>query len=172
MPNSDLLAVAFTDVNGNGKYNAGKDTLIAAIVDTNNDHTVSIGDTIQWGTYPAIPDGSASGTGGIYTSLQGTITNVVFTNSEGALVETAAGRVEFLANTNVEAFHTSSPGGNVESSLIDSITLPDVGDSILADPNQFGAGQPNFPVDVSNTTTQLGDNAFLDVFIAAGWHVV
>src|SRR5262245_57631831 len=69
MPSSDLLAVAFTDLNGNNKYNPGKDTLIAALWDTNNAGVVSVGDTIQWGTYPAIPDGSASGTGGIYTQL-------------------------------------------------------------------------------------------------------
>ena len=68
MPRDNLLAVAFTDLNGNDKYNPGKDALIAAIVDTNNDNTVSVGDTIEWGTYPEITDGSASGTGGIYTS--------------------------------------------------------------------------------------------------------
>ena len=53
MPKSDLLAVAFTDVNGNDKYNAGKDTLIAALVDTNKDGVVSVGDTIQWGEIPS-----------------------------------------------------------------------------------------------------------------------
>ena len=68
MAKDALLAVAFTDLNGNDKYNPGKDTLIAALVDTNNDNTASVGDTIVWGTYPAIPDGSASGTGGIFTS--------------------------------------------------------------------------------------------------------
>ena len=48
MPRDSLLAVAFTDLNGNDKYNPGKDALIAAIVDTNNDNTVSVGDTIKW----------------------------------------------------------------------------------------------------------------------------
>ena len=38
MPRDNLLAVAFTDLNGNDKYNPGKDALIAAIVDTNNDN--------------------------------------------------------------------------------------------------------------------------------------
>jgi hypothetical protein len=36
MAKSDLLAVAFTDLNGNDKYNKGKDALIAALVDTSS----------------------------------------------------------------------------------------------------------------------------------------
>src|SRR5262245_9545341 len=53
----DILAVAFTDVNGNDKYD-GKDKLIAAVVDTNHDETVSPNDTIQFGTYPLDVDGA------------------------------------------------------------------------------------------------------------------
>jgi hypothetical protein len=34
--------------------------LALALVDTNNDHTVSVGDTVVWGQYPALPDGIAA----------------------------------------------------------------------------------------------------------------
>jgi hypothetical protein len=57
----DLLAVAFTDVNGNDKYNPHKDTLIAALVDTNHDGIVSAGDTIQFGSYPSVVGGTYTG---------------------------------------------------------------------------------------------------------------
>jgi hypothetical protein len=148
--------------------------LIAALVDTNNDNTVSVGDTIQWGTYPALPDGSNSGTGGTYTSLINTITNVVAADSTNILVDTNAGSVHWSADPNLERFTTtagSGGGGAFESHLVDSITLPLVLDTILVDPTVFGAGRPNFPVSGPETQTlQLGDQGFLDVYIGH-WHL-
>jgi hypothetical protein len=163
MAKDNLLAVAFTDQNGNNKYNPGKDTLIAAIVDTNNDNTVSVGDTIDWGTYPAIPDGSASGTGGEYTSLVTTITNVRFQEDTSVMVDTNLGRVAWTASPNVEQFATIAGFHLVESNLTDSIREPTNEDTIFADRDVAGPGQPNMSVDVS--TPQLGDQAFLDVLL-------
>jgi hypothetical protein len=77
MPKADLLAVAFTDLNGNDKFNPGKDTLIAALVDTNNDGTVNVGDTVVFDTYPRIPDGSESGIGGTFNGVDQTVMDVV-----------------------------------------------------------------------------------------------
>src|SRR5262245_35034523 len=165
MPSSDLLAVAFTDLNGNNKYNPGKDTLIAALWDTNNDGVVSVGDTIQWGTYPAIPDGSASGTGGIYTQIlftTVTAVNPVFDPNLLVSVQTTAGTVIWAANPNAEAFSTNGPFG-LESSLVDSINLL-LEDRILTTTTAPGPGLPNTNLDVH--TLQSGDQAFLDVWIA------
>ena len=50
MAKDKFLAVAFTDLDGNHHFNANKDALIAAVVDTNHDKTISIGDTVQFGT--------------------------------------------------------------------------------------------------------------------------
>src|SRR5262249_1767486 len=47
-PPPSILAVAFTDQNGNHTYEAGTDLLIASLLDTNNDGIVSAGDTIHW----------------------------------------------------------------------------------------------------------------------------
>jgi hypothetical protein len=164
MAKSDLLAVAFTDLNGNDKYNPGKDTLIAALVDTNKDGIVSVGDTIQWGAYPAIPDGSASGIGGNFTILESTITDVVHADSTAVIVETALGRVHWLASQDKQEFLTEPLGiGRVESHLVDSINFPTLADSIQTDPTAGGAGRPNTIIDVS--TLQPGDQAFLDVKI-------
>jgi hypothetical protein len=164
MAKSDLLAVAFTDLNGNDKYNPGKDTLIAALVDTNNDNAVSVGDTVVWGTYPKIPDGSESGTGGIYTSSDLTVTSVLSVTSASVEVDTAEGTVFWSATPNLEQFATFFSGASSpESNLVDSITLPQADDTIFADPAVPGPGNPNTFVDVS--TFQLGDQAFLDVLI-------
>ena len=164
MSKEKFLAVAFTDLNGNDKYNPGKDTLIAAVADTNNDNTVSVGDTIQWGTYPAIPDGTASGTGGIFLNPDSTITDVVVANDSLVFVDSAGGSVEWAASPNVvEEFATIGFTG-LESHLVDSINLTTADDLIFADPDVFGPGHPNMLVDV--TTHQLGDQAFLDVWIA------
>jgi hypothetical protein len=162
MPKSDLLAVAFTDLNGNDKYNPGKDTLIASLEDTNNDHVVSVGDTIHWGTYPAIPDGSASGTGGTFTSADDTVTNVLLDDNTGVVVETAAGTVNWFADPNLEEFFTLDNNGGIESHLRDSINFIAT-DEVLANPNVLGPGLPNF--EVGTSAFQLGDQAFLDVLI-------
>jgi hypothetical protein len=165
MPNSDLLAVAFTDLNGNDKYNQGKDTLIAALVDTNNDGVVSVGDTIQWGTYPKIADGSESGTGGIYTSLDTLVTNVSVNTSIQVEVQTADGTVSWIANPNAELFRTADLSNiATESVLRDIINFPGIADEIHTNPLvPPGPGAPSTSIDFS--TSQLGDQAFLDVII-------
>jgi hypothetical protein len=158
--------VAFTDVNGNDKYNAGKDTLIAALVDTNNDHTVSVGDTIHWGTYPSV-------IGGTYTSPDDTITAFeLFDDASGTAVRvtTADGTVSWGAGVNAEQFSTvvTATFPNVfESFLRDSFTQ-DPPDEIQVDPTTPapGPGLPN--TQVVEIGEQPGDQAFLDVYIA-GW---
>jgi hypothetical protein len=55
-PELHLLAVAFTDQNGNHKYEPRKDLLMASLLDTNRDGAASAGDTIHWGTYPTTFD--------------------------------------------------------------------------------------------------------------------
>ena len=166
MSNTDLLAVAFTDLNGNGKYNVGKDTLIAALVDTNNDHVVSVGDTVVWGSYPKIPDGSNSGTGGTFLSFDTTVTDVVdvtITNDfMNIVVNTANGIVNWTTSTLGDEFLTNN------SHLIDNFNRPTQVDFIFADPSLPGAGRPSTFVEES--TLQLGNQGFLDVYIA-GWHL-
>src|SRR5262245_51106388 len=161
MPSSDFLAVAFTDLNGNHKYNAGKDTLIAALVDTNHDGVPSIGDTVHWGTYPAILDGSASGVGGKYLSPDSLVLGVTI-SSTFIEARTAGGTVDWFKSPNLEGFITSSPMQPVpESSLTDSINFLTTEDRIFTTPGNVG--QPNQPLDVH--TLQPGNQGFLDVWL-------
>jgi hypothetical protein len=145
-----------------------QDPLIAALVDTNNDHTVSIGDTVQFGTYPAIPDGSASGTGGNFTILESTVTNVDFAISDAIGVDTALGQVHWNATPDLEGFDTTNSGFTFESVLVDWFqpTQPTHEDRIFTDPTVSGAGRPNTSVDTSGI--QAGDQGFLDVKIFTG----
>jgi hypothetical protein len=168
MPKDALLAVAFTDLNGNDKYNVGKDDLIAALVDTNNDNTVSIGDTVVFGTYPAIPDGSNSGTGGIFTGPDTTVENVSVATSTFISVDTASGVVQWLADSNVELFQTRDPTDlATESLLVDNINNPGL-DVIKTDLTVQGPGMPNTSLNV--TGSQPGDQGFLDVLIFTSGH--
>src|SRR5262245_14756409 len=73
MAKDKILAVAFTDLNGNDKYNAGKDELIAALVDTDGSGSATIGDTITFGTFPRL-DGQQAGT---FLAADATVTNVI-----------------------------------------------------------------------------------------------
>jgi hypothetical protein len=166
MAKTDLLAVAFTDLNGNHKYNSGKDMLIAALVDTNKDGIPSVGDTVQFGAYPAIPDGSASGIGGNFTILESTVTNVPEASSTRVLVNTALGNVIWDAGPSVEFFETTSSSAVIESIVSDNINInppPHLMDQILTVPTAEGPGEPN--TSVANQTFQLGNQGFLDVLL-------
>jgi hypothetical protein len=171
MPSNDFLAVAFTDVNGNNKYNPGKDTLIGALVDTNNDHTVSVGDTVVLGTYPASIYESASGPGGAYTILESTVINVDLVQSNGisssVQVETSLGTIWWFATPQYETFSTFVWNIVLESEIIDSISGA-ASDSVLAKSDAQGPGRPNN--DVSVTGLQAGDQAFID-FAFSDWLV-
>src|SRR5262245_40503422 len=74
-----FLAVAFTDLNGDHKFSANKDALIAGVVDTNRDHIVSEGDTVQFGTYPVNSNVTETGQ---YTHADSIITDITTEGSD------------------------------------------------------------------------------------------
>src|SRR5262245_34220480 len=145
MAKTDLLAVAFTDLNGNHKYNSGKDMLIAALVDTNQDGVPSVGDTIHWGTYP-------NALGGSYTSPDDTITAIEVTDNPSftrVLATTAEGTVGWFVAGDREEFATFLPAVAIESLLRDSFT--DFVDEIQTNPSVPGPG-PFHSFSVRNAT--------------------
>jgi hypothetical protein len=163
---SKILAVAFTDLNGDGKFSPNKDALIAELVDTNHDKVVSVGDTLHFGTYPLSIDGSTTVRGtflhadSLVTFLSGTPT------STGVVVGTADGLVGFsngtISGQTSENFFTDS-FATTESALRDFIT-PGQTDVIEVTPGVGGAGLPDTAQSIA--TLQPGDQPFLDVFIA------
>ena len=93
MAKDKFVAVAFTDVNGNGKFNANGDALIAAVVDTNNDKTVSVGDTVTFGTFPHL-NGTQAGT---FEGADTIITSVTLATDTEVEVGVADGTIEWRA---------------------------------------------------------------------------
>jgi hypothetical protein len=154
---ADVLAVAFTDQNGNHTYEPGTDTLIASLLDTNNDHVVSVGDRIHWGTYPTTAD--VNGPRGNFTGPDLLVEGVGSASSSGVEVQTALGNVSWAHVEGTRAFDLFATAGG-DSFLALDRTLP--GDLLFADPSVQGPGQPDTPVD---TFGAPGNQGFLDVLI-------
>ena len=156
---ADVLAVAFTDQNGNHAYEPGTDTLIASLLDINNDHVVSVGDRIHWGTYPTSSD--VDGPRGNFTGPDLLVEGVSSASSSGVQVETALGSVSWAHNEGTRAFDLfATAEGNSFSGLDRTL----VGDLLFADPSVQGPGQPDTPVDTFGSNP-LGNQGFLDVLI-------
>jgi len=157
----DLLAVAFTDVNGNDKYNENKDTLIAALVDTNDDDRVSAGDTIQFGSYPSVFGGTYTGDDYVIRTTD----TVTFSDSAVQVTTVDGQAVRWSADLDSEEFFTAVAGSTqFETFLRDGIaeSIPD--DEIQAHPNvPGGLAQPDTLV--TELVFQPGDDPFLDVLI-------
>lgn len=156
-----FLAVAFTDVNGNNKFD-GKDTLIAGLIDTDKSKDASVGDTVTFGTYPHL-SGKEAGT---YLSNDSLVTNVVQDNSEAVVVDVADGQVGlFHTSQDTEVLYTSLFVGGLESQFQDHFGTGGGGDRVFADSNVNGPGDPETGVEL-DVVLRSGDQDFLDVLIA------
>jgi hypothetical protein len=159
VPPPSLLAVAFTDQDGNHTYDPDTDLLIAALLDTNDDGIVSIGDTINWGTYPTTVDGSSSVRGN-FTSADSLVTGVNTVVSSVIAVQTALGVVVWQ--------ESQIPEFDLFATVVDANTTLLLQDIVDATPDQIvvtaissSPGQPD--TSVSTITPQLGDQGFLDL---------
>jgi hypothetical protein len=152
VPQPDLLTVAFTDQNGNHTYEAGTDLLIASLTDANRDGIVSVGDTIQMGTYPTSFDGSTPR--GTFTIPEMSVTGVQTSLSNAIAVHTETGRVFWVHQTEDEVF--LSIGLNIteysSGSLYDGITTGEDGMFFFG---PAAPGMPDTPDVVAGS--QLGD---------------
>jgi hypothetical protein len=110
---ADVLAVAFTDQNGNHTYEPGTDTLIASLLDINNDHVVSVGDLIHWGTYPTTID--VDGPRGNFTGPDLLVEGVGSASSSGVEVQTALGNVAWAHVEGARAFDAFATAAAIQS---------------------------------------------------------
>jgi hypothetical protein len=154
-PEFSFLAVAFTDRNGNHKYEPNKDLLIASLLDTNKDGEVSVGDTIHWGTYPTTFE--VDGPRGTFLSPDEFV-RIAVPREDFVEVQTALGSVlwEDLAVVGERFIITGV-------SIIQD-ALPREAE-ILVTPAQLGffPGAPDTFVDAS--THLVGNPGFLDVLL-------
>jgi hypothetical protein len=148
---ADLLAVAFTDQNGNHTYEPKTDLLIAGLFDTNRDGAVSAGDTIHWGTYPTTFDGS--GPRGTFTSPDLLVTNAQVGSFS---VDAVAGNDTILWSSDGSDHLGTFQGLERRTNLLDStVNVLDV---------RRGPGNPDTLINVVDFSPS-GNDGFLDVLI-------
>src|SRR5262245_35729451 len=165
----DVLAVAFTDLNGNHEFDPNKDALIAAVIDTDKSGTVTPGvDIVMFGTYPHL-DGTQAGS---YQHDDSVIASIV-THTSTLLEVTVAdpvvdGTISWQADPALERFHTQITPNAPESVFQDTIsTLLLSEDIAFATRILDGPGLPNNPIaELTLPGAQPGDQPFVDIFIA------
>lgn len=158
-----LLAVAFTDVNGNHTFDAG-DVLIVALLDTSRDSVPSAGDTVIADRYPldctasslgnfAVPSldvTSAQATGGTVVALAGGTT---FTWSPiGTQPQDGPGVENVVWNMGL-GFNHFLQDDTTSDDPSDGLYVP-AGDNVLA---------PDVPIDPIVDCFDGTNNSFLDI---------
>jgi len=152
------FAVAFSDTNGNHAYEAGTDRLIAALVDTNLDGTVSVGDTVETDAFPLTFD--PVNEFGAFTVKSATVTSVTGFTS-GSVQVTSSATLITWATGPVEVVQWFPAGGGPESNLVDNTSASsETTDGISIND---GAALGAVPSDVALSGLDQTDNAFLDV---------
>ena len=152
------FAVAFSDTNGNDTYEGGTDRLIAALIDSNEDGTVSVGDTVETDAFPLTFDPVTEF--GAFTTKSAPVTGVTGFTSESVQV-TSTATVITWAGGPVEVVHWLPTAGGPESFLADNTTSSsETTDAISINE---GAGLGAVPADVGWSGLDQTDNVFLDV---------
>jgi hypothetical protein len=162
--------VAFTDLNGDGKFHFKKDTLIAGVVDEDKSGDASVGDTVRWGD--SIPDPSGSQVAA-FLDNESTITAVDF-GPDGFTVtvveEGEEGTVLWGANANAEVFATNFVPATQDVFLWDVINPGAYEDPILVQDSVIvthgaGPGDPSTPdeANIFAQSPQAGDQGWLDI---------
>ena len=153
-----VFAVAFSDTNGNHTYEGGTDRLIAALVDTNGDGDVSVGDTVETDVFPLTLDpvddfGAFTVKSALVTSVAGFTSGSVQVTTTATLITWATGPVEV-----VQWFPAA---GGPESNLVDNSSASSgISDAISIN---AGAALGAVPSDVVVSGLNQMDNGFLDI---------
>ena len=159
-----LLAVAFTDMNGNHTYDTG-DVLIVALLDTSRDSVPSAGDTVIADRYPLDCAASGFGTFGV-TSL-----DVTSAQATGGTVMALAGGTTFTwYPIGTDPHH--GPGvewvvwniGGIGSNhfLLDDTISDNSADGLYV-PALDNVLLPDMPIDPNVDCFDATNNSFLDI---------
>jgi hypothetical protein len=153
-----LFAVAFSDANGNHTYESGTDRLIAALIDTNLDGDVSVGDTVETDAFPLTFD--PVNDFGAFTVKSATVTDVTGFTSGSVQVTSTATQMTWAVGP-VEVVQWFPAAGGPESVLVDNTSsASEIADAIsITDGAALGA----VPSDVDVSGLDQTDNAFLDI---------
>jgi hypothetical protein len=178
MAKEKILAVAFIDGNPNDHndhFNPQQDTLIAAVIDTNNSNTIDRFDTVRFGDYPLntdlAVDPNTGGTTAPWINSEVIISRVGTLGDGQVAVDVvnqdlqALGTVAWHVAPDGETFETRGLGF-FESRFTDFFSAPTDAIEVQATPNQPPAGPGEPALDVHDVVGLPGDQPFLDVFIA------
>jgi hypothetical protein len=149
------LAVAWTDRNSDHVYEAGTDSLIAKLVDTNGDGAPSVGDTITTNQFPRDHGATAFEPATVKTFV---VTSVPPADSGEVVVVTTAGIFDWISREGLEQYQELQVAvGSITlidgpAPFCDDITLEEDSPSEIATPTGDG-------------TCDEGNDAFLDVAI-------
>ena len=153
-----LFAIAYSDMNGNHSYEDGTDRLIAALVDTDEDGTVSVGDTVETDAFPLTFDPADDF--GAFTTKSSPVTGVTGFTSESVQVTSSATLITWAVGP-VEVVQWFPAAGGLDSALVDNTTSSSgTTDAISI---SGGAALGAVPTDVVLSGLDQTDNAFLDI---------
>ena len=156
-----MFAVAFSDTNGNHTYEGGTDRLIAALVDTNQDGDLSVGDTVETDAFPLTLD--PVGDFGDFAVKSATVTSVTGSTPGSVQVATTATLITWASRVSgpVEVVQWVPAAGGPESYLADNTTSSSgFSDAISIN---GGAALGAVPSDVVTSGLDQTDNAFVDI---------
>jgi hypothetical protein len=153
----DYVAVAFADLDGDGKFHFKKDGLIAAIIDEDGSGDVTVGDTVTFGHHYDFNLGIA----GTFTGDDATISFVQPIQDQPDGIQTNAGgqAIFWVDAPDSEIFQIGHPASftvqivDLFEGVFDHVKT--VAGSVLAEPNST----------IDQSADQLGDQDFLDVII-------
>jgi hypothetical protein len=153
-----MFAVAFSDTNGNHTYESGIDRLIAALVDTNEDGDISVGDTVETDAFPLTLDPVDEF--GAFGVKSATVTSVLGFTSGSVQVTTTATQITWALGP-VEVVDWFPAAGGPESFVVDNTTSSSgIADAISI---SAGGGLGAVPSELVLSGLDQSDNAFLDV---------
>ena len=153
-----MFAVAFSDTNGNHVYDGGIDRLIAALIDTNEDGDVTVGDTVETDAFPLTFD--PVNEFGAFTVKSAPVTSVAGFTSGSVQVTTTSTEITWATGP-VEVVQWVPAAGGPESYIVDNTSsAASIDDAISIN---GGAGLGAVPSDVTASGLDQTDNAFLDI---------
>jgi len=157
LPLSGLFALAYSDVDSRPGYSSG-DVLIAKLVDTNGDGTVSVGDTVVMGRYPVDYDATSFGD---WTVKSHTLSGVAVVGASMIVVGSAGGSgyYWYAIPGTYESYRESA--GAASSLFQDSFSAME-NDARLAEAGSPSAPQTAIPPSILGRAT---DDPFIDIWL-------
>jgi hypothetical protein len=162
-PRSDVLAIAYTDVDpGDGDgFKDGTDVLIAKLVDTNGDGVVSAGDTVVTNRYPK---NFAATTFGNFGETSHLVDGIIGSDSNEVSVQDGALKFIWadIADGEVYSEYDQTNAGGTYTQIVDAFSAtgrlgegitvnemsPSVPDSSFAEAREQPSDDPHIDVDI------------------------